>query len=106
MALRPLRGPGSLLHAQARLAWYFDMNLCYVIRGRRPHRLEARTWPSQGQNTGSIPVGAIRTPVRFPLCAYPTESPDRTVHFPAIVLFRLTLRKPGFDFLKSCTACF
>src|SRR5437870_11323114 len=72
----------------------------------RPHRLEARTWPSQGQNTGSIPVGAIRTPVRFPLCAYPTESPDRTVHFPAIVLFRLTLRKPGFDFLKSCTACF
>jgi AAA domain len=25
----------------------------------RPHRLAARTWPSQGQNTGSIPVGAI-----------------------------------------------
>jgi feruloyl esterase len=24
----------------------------------RPHRLAARTWPSQGQNTGSIPVGA------------------------------------------------
>src|SRR5262249_17985301 len=25
----------------------------------RPHRLAVRTWPSQGQNTGSIPVGAI-----------------------------------------------
>jgi hypothetical protein len=29
----------------------------------RPHRLAARTWPSQGQNTGSIPVGAI--PLKF-----------------------------------------
>src|ERR1041384_6143578 len=27
----------------------------------RPHRLAARTWPSQGQNTGSIPVGATHS---------------------------------------------
>src|SRR5678816_2413068 len=35
------------------------LELCYLIWVARPHRLAARTWPSQGQNTGSIPVGAI-----------------------------------------------
>src|SRR5262245_16088942 len=32
-----------------------------IYLSSRPHRLAARTWPSQGQNTGSIPVGAIPT---------------------------------------------
>src|SRR5205085_2201512 len=44
----------------------------------RPHRLAARTWPSQGQNTGSIPVGAMETGVlgdTLPLP--PTNLPDR-----------------------------
>src|SRR5438128_11325684 len=33
--------------------------LCYFKSACWPHRLAARTWPSQGQNTGSIPVGAM-----------------------------------------------
>src|SRR4029078_12517464 len=31
----------------------------HILFKVRPHRLMVRTWPSQGRNTGSTPVGAI-----------------------------------------------
>lgn len=55
--------------------------LCYLIWVARPHRLAARTWPSQGQNTGSIPVGAMdgnRTGVRFPFLRIPLDAISET----------------------------
>src|SRR5947209_20390910 len=53
----------------------------------RPHRLAARTWPSQGQNTGSIPVGAMdgnRTGVRFPFLIIPLNATRPLALLPAI----------------------
>src|SRR2546425_6870264 len=53
----------------------------------RPHRLAARTWPSQGQNTGSIPVGAMdgnRTRVRFPFLPIPINATRALVFLPPI----------------------
>src|SRR5262249_3885877 len=69
MVVRPLCRSRGLLDAQACMGHTTKriqtvdrspaVHFVLLYLGSRPHRLAARTWPSQGQNTGSIPVGAI-----------------------------------------------
>src|SRR2546426_6408548 len=47
-------------HAQTRISWRV-MILCFAFR-RVPIVQRPRTWPFQGQNTGSNPVGDVPTP--------------------------------------------
>src|SRR5262247_1822155 len=94
MAVRPLCRSRGVLHAQARMghttkriqvvAGSRVARFVLIYLSSRPHRLAARTWPSQGQNTGSIPVGAIPTNLINVQVPRRTDEDERTASSPIV----------------------